>query len=124
MLTPQPALAAWLTDGTLSLCVACGKPATTSCYVEAGPEHDYLIPGQIKDQLYKWLRERRALTPPRYGVTAPTCDWHGRGHQVWPIKTWLALYDALLVMRLRQVPELRAEIAATRKVAGLLGDGQ
>ena len=123
MLTAQPALNAWLTDGRLTHCVACGQPATASAYVEAGPEDDYLIPQAIRETLYAWLRARRTLTPPRYGVTAPTCLWHSRGRHVWPVYTWLALFDALLIMRLRLVPAIPAELA-TRKVAGLLGDGR
>lgn len=125
MLSPAqpPALAAWLSDGRLTHCIACGKPATASAWIECGPEHDFLIPGQIRDALYKWLRERRALVLPRAGVEAPTCAWHSRGYHVWPTLVWLAVYDALLVMRLQLVPELRAEIV-TGKAAGLLGPGR
>lgn len=125
MLSPArpPALAAWLTDGRLTHCVACGAPATATAWVEAGPEHDYLIPGAIRDQLYRYLRDRRTFVLPRQGVEAPTCDWHGRGAYVWPTLVWLAVYDALLVVRLQMVPELRAEIV-TGDVAGLLAAGR
>lgn len=95
-------VAVWRDRRWARLCVVCGGATTETVEYLCGDLSDYLLP-----------RELQSLRPPLpdYTGQVPACFRHLR-RRLWPVRVSVAVYDVLLVDRIRLAGQAAASAAA------------
>lgn len=96
-------VAVWRDRRWARLCVVCGGSATDTVQVVCGDASDYLLPRE--------LQNLRPPLPDHIG-DVPACFRHCQSTRLWPVRVSIAVYDVLLVDRIRLAGQAAASAAA------------